>query len=191
MRLWFQSLASLSGLRIWCCHELWCRLWMRLRSCTASSCSSDLTPNLGTSIYRVYGPKKTKQNRKKYFKKFNMVIKYVQILINFLKAILPPVHNYCILFHHYYDSFIRTEVQFFQCNQRSALKKSEVFIGKNGMSCLHSRALRLWSINLHFSNKFSSGFLGLLKFKNYCFNLSVLKPNAAICVSVSLPVDSP
>ena len=26
MRLWVQSLASLSGLRIWCCHELCCRL---------------------------------------------------------------------------------------------------------------------------------------------------------------------
>ena len=23
--MWVQSLASLSGLRIWCCHELWCR----------------------------------------------------------------------------------------------------------------------------------------------------------------------
>ena len=26
MRLWAQSLASLSGLRIWHCCELWCRL---------------------------------------------------------------------------------------------------------------------------------------------------------------------
>ena len=26
MRLQVQSLASLSGLRIWCCHVLWCRL---------------------------------------------------------------------------------------------------------------------------------------------------------------------
>ena len=25
MRMWVQSLASLSGLRIWCCRELWCR----------------------------------------------------------------------------------------------------------------------------------------------------------------------
>ena len=24
-RTWVQSLASFSGLRIWCCHELWCR----------------------------------------------------------------------------------------------------------------------------------------------------------------------
>ena len=26
MRLWVRSLASLSGLRIWHCRELWCRL---------------------------------------------------------------------------------------------------------------------------------------------------------------------
>ena len=31
-RLWVRSLASLSGLRILRCHELWCRLQMRLRS---------------------------------------------------------------------------------------------------------------------------------------------------------------
>ena len=30
-RLWVQSLALLGGLRIWCCHELCCRLQMRLR----------------------------------------------------------------------------------------------------------------------------------------------------------------
>ena len=32
MRLQVQSLASLSRLRIWCCHELWCRLQMWLGS---------------------------------------------------------------------------------------------------------------------------------------------------------------
>ena len=32
MRLWVQSLASFSGLRIWHCHELWCRSQMQLRS---------------------------------------------------------------------------------------------------------------------------------------------------------------
>ena len=31
MRLWVQSLASLSGLRIWRCCELWCRSKTRLR----------------------------------------------------------------------------------------------------------------------------------------------------------------
>ena len=32
MRLWVQFLALLSGLRIWHCHELWCRSKMRLGS---------------------------------------------------------------------------------------------------------------------------------------------------------------
>ena len=32
MRLQVQSLASLTELRIWHCHELWCRLQMQLRS---------------------------------------------------------------------------------------------------------------------------------------------------------------
>ena len=32
MRTWIQSLASLSGLRIWCCCELWCSLQMWLGS---------------------------------------------------------------------------------------------------------------------------------------------------------------
>jgi len=32
MRMWVQSLASLSRLRIWHCHELWCRWQIGLRS---------------------------------------------------------------------------------------------------------------------------------------------------------------
>ena len=35
MRLWVQSLALLSGLRIPHCHELWCSLQMQLGSCIA------------------------------------------------------------------------------------------------------------------------------------------------------------
>ena len=33
MRMRVQSLASLSELRIWLCHELWCSSQMRLESC--------------------------------------------------------------------------------------------------------------------------------------------------------------
>ena len=64
MKLHVQSLASLSGLRIWHCHELLCRLQTRLGSCVsaamlyASSCSSDSTPSLETSICHRCGPKK-------------------------------------------------------------------------------------------------------------------------------------
>ena len=71
MRLRIQSLALLSGLRIRCCCELWCRSQMRLRSdvavavVQASSYSSDSTPSLGTSICCRCGPKKTKRPKKK------------------------------------------------------------------------------------------------------------------------------
>ena len=56
MRMWIPSLASLSGSRIWHCHELWCRLKTQLRSdvavavAQASSYSSDSTPSLETSM---------------------------------------------------------------------------------------------------------------------------------------------
>ena len=60
MRMWVWSLAPLSGLRIQCCHELWCRLqkWLRSRIAVAvalaGSCNSYLTPSLGTSICHRY-----------------------------------------------------------------------------------------------------------------------------------------
>ena len=56
MRWWVRPLASLSGLGIQCCRELWCRSQTRLGSCVAMAvalagiCSSDLTSDLGTSI---------------------------------------------------------------------------------------------------------------------------------------------
>ena len=61
---------SISGLRIQCSPELWCRWQMRLRSGVAvavavgGSCSSNSTPNLGTSICSWCGPKKTKAKKK-------------------------------------------------------------------------------------------------------------------------------
>ena len=71
MRLWVWSLALLSGFRIQCFHELWCRLQTWLGSgvamavMKASSYSSNSTPSLGTSICRGCGPKKTKDKKKK------------------------------------------------------------------------------------------------------------------------------
>ena len=71
MRLHIWSLSLLSGLRIWRCCEPWCRLQTRLGSCVAvavvkaSSCSSDSTPSLGTSICCRYGPKKQKKKQMK------------------------------------------------------------------------------------------------------------------------------
>ena len=64
-RMQVRSLASFSGLRIQHCYELWCRLQVWLGSSVAvavaeaSGYSSDLTPNLGTSICCEWGPKKT------------------------------------------------------------------------------------------------------------------------------------
>ena len=62
MKLWVRSLALLSGLRIQCCHELWCRSQTQLRSqvsvVVAGSYSSNSTPSLGTFICRGCGPRK-------------------------------------------------------------------------------------------------------------------------------------
>ena len=74
MRMRAQSLALLSGLRIQHCHELQCRPPRPPQSgiaeavVWAGSCSSDLTPSLGTSMCCTYCLKKlekTKQNKKK------------------------------------------------------------------------------------------------------------------------------
>ena len=64
------SLASLSGLRIWCCCELWCRsqIWLgsgfAVAVVLAGSYSSDSTPSLGTSII---GQKKKKKRKIRNF----------------------------------------------------------------------------------------------------------------------------
>ena len=62
MRTMVRALASLSGLRIWRCYELWFKSQMMLGSdiavVEASIYSSDSTPSLGTSICHGYGPKK-------------------------------------------------------------------------------------------------------------------------------------
>ena len=62
MRLWVGSLASLSGLRIQCCRELWHGSQMRLGSGVAvalvQASSSDQVPSLGTSTCHGCGPKK-------------------------------------------------------------------------------------------------------------------------------------
>ena len=65
IRMRVQSLALLSGFRIWHCREQWCRSHMRFWSWVAvavveaGSYSSDSTPSLGTSICHRWGPKKT------------------------------------------------------------------------------------------------------------------------------------
>ena len=71
MMLWVQSLASVSGLRIRHCHELWCKSQTQLRSdvgvalAQAGSNSSNWTPSLGTSICCRYSPKKDERQANK------------------------------------------------------------------------------------------------------------------------------
>ena len=70
MRTWVWFLALLSGLRIWCCHELWWRSQTRFGSgvavalAQASSCSSDSTPSLERLCTVGADLNKTKQNKK-------------------------------------------------------------------------------------------------------------------------------
>ena len=72
MRMWLQSLALLSGLRIQCCCELHCRLQTWLKSVVAvavvqaSSCSSASTPSLGYAT--VAAIKKKKERKQNYIK---------------------------------------------------------------------------------------------------------------------------
>ena len=69
MRMQVGSLALLSGLRIWHCVELRCRLQTQFGSCVvvavAGSCSSNWIPSLGTSICLRCSPKKQQQQQKK------------------------------------------------------------------------------------------------------------------------------
>ena len=68
VRMQVQSPASLSGLRIWCCHELqhrlqtWLRSGMAVAVAQAGSCSYHLTLGPGTSICHRYSCKKTIKN---------------------------------------------------------------------------------------------------------------------------------
>ena len=69
MSLWVWSLAPLSWLRIYCCHELFCRWQMLLGShvvvavVSALSYSSDSTPHLGTSVCCACSSKNTKKKK--------------------------------------------------------------------------------------------------------------------------------
>ena len=74
MRFRVRSLASLSGLRIQRCRELWCRSQMWLGSgfavamVQAGSCSSNEIPSLGTSICCRCGPEKQTNKQTKNLK---------------------------------------------------------------------------------------------------------------------------
>ena len=106
------SLASLSGLRIRPCLELWCRSQTQLGSgsdvavAVASNYSSDWTPSLGPSICCNCSPKKTKNKKPltyhhsltipKYFNSLNSKKRgpenrSIQIHLNYPSPNLPGV----------------------------------------------------------------------------------------------------
>ena len=105
MRLQVQSLASLSGLGIWHCRELWCRLqtWLGSGVAVAGSCSSNLTPGLGTSMCHGRGPKKKKKKSTKVtmssvLKNFNgppgLLLSHLDMqILEDLKRVNLPVPN--------------------------------------------------------------------------------------------------
>ena len=90
MRMWVQSLALLSGLRIQRCHELCRRSQMWLGSCVAvavvwaSSCSSNWTPSLGTS-YPVSAALKRQKKKKKKKKSRNRMFLVLEACFHVLK----------------------------------------------------------------------------------------------------------
>ena len=96
LRMWFQSLAPLSGLRTWHCLKLWSRLQMLLESCIAvakaSSCRSDLTPRLGTSTCHGCGLKKKKKKKKSF--KLISFFNHLQSNNNSFPMVYPKMQGY-------------------------------------------------------------------------------------------------
>ena len=89
-----------SGLRIWHCRKLCCRLqtWLRsgvpLDEVKAGDYRSDSTPSLETSICHRQGPKKTKDQKKKESRGENML--YIYMPLNHVVVYLK--HN--IVYHY-------------------------------------------------------------------------------------------
>ena len=69
VRMQVQSLASLSGLRIWHCSKLLQRsqMWLGSGIAVAGSCSSDSTPSWGASVCYRCGCKKGEKKKESGF----------------------------------------------------------------------------------------------------------------------------
>ena len=75
MRTWVQSLASLSGLRIWHCRELWYRLQMWLRSGVAVALATALIrPLAWEPPYAVGAAQEIAKRQKKKKKKKEILL---------------------------------------------------------------------------------------------------------------------
>ena len=86
MRLWVRSVASLSGLKMRRCRELWCRLQLRCHVAVAvveaGSCSSNPTPSLGTAMCHRCGSEKTppKKTHKFSLQRFPFLLVYLPFI---------------------------------------------------------------------------------------------------------------
>ena len=67
MRLWVRSLAQLSGLRIWPCHKLPCRIWSCCGCGVGQQLQLQFDPSLGISICHRCGSKKKKEKEYSMF----------------------------------------------------------------------------------------------------------------------------
>ena len=102
MQIW--SLASLSGLRIWHCHKLWCRLQMRLRSGIAvavtQACSSSHSALCcETSICCRCGHKK-KENNSIYKQNFT-VSDFFQVDFFSHSVYALQVYSHCWIYQYF------------------------------------------------------------------------------------------
>ena len=93
MRTRARSLASLSGLWIWRCHELWCRSQTCLGSGVASNCSSILPLAWELPICCRWGPKKQKKKKKSLTLSFLFLLSIPRACWKFLSQGLNPFHN--------------------------------------------------------------------------------------------------
>ena len=122
--MWVPSLALLNGLNIQCCHNLWCRFQMQLRSniavvvVYAYSCSSSLIPSLVTSVCHRCGPKKKKKIIKtmlggwgRGYIYFLLVLNFFHIVDHYLELSKKYSLAYFLLLHtrmcfHKYGDFV-------------------------------------------------------------------------------------
>ena len=103
MRLRVRSLASLSGLRILRCRELWCKvadaaqIRVAVAVAVAGGYSSDSTPSLGSSPYASGAGFKRQKDKKKKKKKKKWIAKYIcSTLRDTVVSCSAPVTNYLI-----------------------------------------------------------------------------------------------
>ena len=100
MRMRVRSLASLFGLRIQCCYELWCtsQTWLgshvTVAVVQAGSCGSNLTPSLGTYTCHGCDPKKKKKKKNRKNKSFDNDY-FQSFILAFFKLCLEYTHMRC------------------------------------------------------------------------------------------------